>query len=164
MRWVWIEVASVKINQNQKRSIKATNPRLKAFFHLLVSLWLKQKSWKILWYQSLKKYSIEPVPLSILNFIHIILKLTKSQWSYKSFIWSHTKKKALGAFKAFMKSFRKKDQSSYLSQNESLKSVRPKSGLVLLFDFPSQWIHVQNEYCDPYTLEPPSMPKPSSSK
>lgn len=54
---------------------------------------------------------------------------------------------------------------AYLSQNESLKSVRPNSGFVLLFDKPlSQWMHVQNEYWEPYTLEPPSMPNPSSSK
>lgn len=54
---------------------------------------------------------------------------------------------------------------AYLSQNESLKSVRPKSGLILLFGWSlSQWMHVQNEYCDPYILEPPSIPNPSSSK
>lgn len=68
------------------------------------------------------------------------------------------------AFKASAKACRKL-VNTYLSQNESLKSVRPNKGLVLLFGFPlSQWMHVQNEYCDPYTLEPPSIPNPSSSK
>lgn len=104
------------------------------------------------------KVSFEEIKYDFYQYKIALNNASRSEWLHTTFGMEQLLKKASIKPSAFQKrsvSLRSKAstskvKSAYLSQNESRRSVRPNSGLVLLFDCPlSQWTHVQNEYCEP---------------